>query len=57
MNEDDIHQISLSKDNMLMAVGDKLGKLKIYCYPAHLDRQKCLSVDGHQSNVKCVEFI
>lgn len=41
----------------MLAVGDKLGKLKVYCYPVCLEKQSFKSIEGHSSNVKSVEFL
>ena len=55
--ETDINCVSVSKEGKMLAVGDKLGKLKIFCYPAHLEKQKFKAIEGHPNNVKCLEFL
>ena len=54
--ETDINCVSVSNDKQLIAVGDNLGRPRIFCYPAYLQKQAYSILEGHVSSVKAITF-
>ena len=53
-----MNQVSISNDKQLLAVAENLGRVKVFCYPAHLPRQNSLSLDlGHVNSVIGAQFM
>ena len=57
MRETDVNSISISHDKQVVAVGDKLGRVRVFYYPAFYQKQSSLKLEnGHVNGVSSILF-
>ncbi len=56
LKETDVVTVSQSPDGKLLAVGDNVGKVRVFSNPSYVPRSSALYLDGHANHVSSCHF-